>query len=328
MRPSAYPRPIARLIDTMHMGADRVIGAWERDGVVIDPGPASTAATVLAGLDGVEVRAILLTHIHLDHAAGTGTLLRAYPDARVYVHEIGAPHVIDPSRLLKSAARLYGSERMDELWGEVLPVPAERVTALSGGERVEGFEVLPAPGHAAHHVVYLDEADGSAYVGDVAGVRIPPGELTVMPTPPPEIDVEAWSRSIARLAERDPERLRLTHYGEIGAAAEQLEAAERALRVGAERARAGDREAFLRDLEAEIDDQPAGPPPIACGPRCHPSRSGSDSSATGASGASARRTEARRPLLCPAVVFGAGVGMRSAPQPDSATVAQATLSIK
>lgn len=248
---------MARLIDTMHMGRDRVIGAWETGGVIVDPGPASTAPTLLEGLADVDVRAILLTHIHLDHAAATGTLLRRFPDARVYVHEIGAPHVIDPSRLLKSAARLYGAEHMQELWGEVLAVEESRVTALGGGETVEGFEVLAAPGHAAHHVVYLDEADGSAYVGDVAGVRIPPGEVTVMPTPPPEIDVEAWSQSIARLAERAPERLRLTHFGEVEDAAEQLDAAEDSLRRGAELARAGDREAFLAAIEAEIGSQPA-----------------------------------------------------------------------
>ena len=239
----------------MHLGTDRVIGAWERDGVVIDPGPASTVATVLAGLEEVEVRAILLTHIHLDHAAGTGTLLRHFPGARVYVHEVGAPHLIDPERLLRSAARLYGADRMTELWGEVLPVDASRVTALSGGETVEGLEVLPAPGHATHHVVYLDDAEGTAYVGDVVGVRIPPGAVTVMPTPPPEIDVEAWSRSIARLAERGPERLRLTHFGEVAEAAAQLEAAERSLRHTAELARGGDRERFLAAVEAEIGAQ-------------------------------------------------------------------------
>jgi glyoxylase-like metal-dependent hydrolase (beta-lactamase superfamily II) len=249
---------LARLIDTEHGGADRVICAWETAGVIVDPGPASTVAKLLAGLEGVELRAILLTHIHLDHAAATGTLARRFPDARIYVHEVGAPHLVDPSRLLKSAARLYGGEdRLVELWGEVLPVDPERLTALRGGESVEGFDVLPTPGHAAHHVVYLDPDDGSAYVGDLAGVRIPPGEVTVMPTPPPEIDVDAWLASIAALAERRPQRLRLTHFGEVAAAAEQLEAARASLLRTAELARGLDRGRFLRDLDRLIDAQPA-----------------------------------------------------------------------
>jgi glyoxylase-like metal-dependent hydrolase (beta-lactamase superfamily II) len=119
---------------------------------------------------------------------------------------------------------------MTELWGEMLPVDPRRVTALSGGERVEGTEVLATPGHAGHHVVYLDEADGSAYVGDVAGVRIPPADLTLMPTPPPEIDVEAWLRSLDALADRRPESLRLAHFRErLGdlIAAQPPESAER-----------------------------------------------------------------------------------------------------
>jgi glyoxylase-like metal-dependent hydrolase (beta-lactamase superfamily II) len=249
---------IARLIDTMHLGADRVIGAWERDGVIVDPGPASTVETLLEGLEGAEPRALLLTHIHLDHAAAAGVLCERFAGLRVYVHEIGAPHVADPDRLLASAARLYGAENMERLWGRVIGVPAERITALRGGEVVEGMEVLYTPGHAAHHVSYLDE-DGSAYVGDVAGVRIPPGELTVMPTPPPEIDVEAWAVSLERLAEREPARLRLTHFGEVADAGAGIDAARESLRRHSELARGG-RERFLAELEAEIARQPAPVP--------------------------------------------------------------------
>lgn len=247
------------LIDTHHMGRDRVIGAWVRDEVVIDPGPASTVERLLEALGDVEPRAILLTHIHLDHAGATGTLLRRFPDARVYVHEIGAPHLIDPSRLLESAARLYGADRMDELWGETLGVPERSITALGGGETVEGMEVLYAPGHAAHHVVYLDGADGTAYVGDVAGVRIPPDGITMMPTPPPEIDIEAWAGSITALAERDPERLRLTHFGEASEAADQLGRAAASLRDLAELARPRERDRFLAALERRIAAQTAAP---------------------------------------------------------------------
>lgn len=248
---------VARLIDTEHMGVEHSIGAWESDGLLIDPGPGSTVETLLAGLGELEPRAILLTHIHLDHAGATGTLARRFPDARVYVHEIGAPHVVDPSRLLKSATRLYGEDRMAALWGEVLPVDSERVTALRGGESIEGFEVVAAPGHAAHHVVYVDRADGTAYVGDVAGVRIPPGEVTMMPTPPPEIDVEAWAGSIARLQEHGLERLRLTHFGEAPDAAAQLEAASESLRRTAELARPLDHDMFIRELGEIIDGQPS-----------------------------------------------------------------------
>lgn len=251
---------MARLIDTVHMGRDRVIGAWLREDVLIDPGPASTVSTVIDAVreTGRQLEAILLTHIHLDHAAGTGTLLREFPSARVYVHELGARHMIDPGRLWASASRLYGEERMRELWGDVLPVPADRITTIRGGETVAGMEVLATPGHAGHHVCYLDPGDGCAYVGDVAGVRIPPGTVTVMPTPPPEIDVEAWLASIAALRARRPSSLRLTHFGQADAPEEQLRAAEDALREMSALAEEGDRDRFLSAVEARIDGQPAG----------------------------------------------------------------------
>ena len=132
--------------------------------------------TLIDRLGAVTPRALLLTHIHLDHAGATGVLCRRYPDLRVYVHELGAPHLVDPSKLLKSAGRLYGDD-MWELWGEVAPVPEERITSLKGGETVEGFRVAYTPGHASHHVSYLHEETHDAYVGDVAGVRIPPYDL-------------------------------------------------------------------------------------------------------------------------------------------------------
>lgn len=250
---------MARLIDSFHMGRDRVIGAWLRQGVLIDPGPASTAGKVIDALreSETELEAILLTHIHLDHAAGTGTVLREFPSAHVYVHELGAPHMIDPSRLWASASRLYGAERMRELWGDVLPVAADRITTIRGGETVAGMEVLATPGHAGHHVSYLDPSDGCAYVGDVAGVRIPPGTVTVMPTPPPEIDVEAWLGSIAALRERRPSGLRMTHFGEVTDAEAQLRAAEESLTELSVLAEHGNRDRFLAAVEARIDDQPA-----------------------------------------------------------------------
>jgi len=195
----------------MHLGLDRVIAAWERDGALIDPGPESTVERVLAELGG-EPRAILLTHIHLDHAGATGALVRRFPSLRVYVHESGAPHLIDPSKLLRSAGRLYGGE-MERLWGEVVPVPDANIVALSGGEEVEGMEVLYAPGHAGHHVVYFDGDSGDAFVGDVGGVLIPPGDEVWMPTPPPDIDLEAWRKSEERILAWEPDTLFLTHFG-------------------------------------------------------------------------------------------------------------------
>ena len=247
----------ARVIDTMHLGLDRVIGAWERRGALIDPGPAVSIETVLAELEGGEPAAILLTHIHLDHAGATGVLVRRFPSLRVYVHEVGAPHLIDPSRLLKSAARLYGDE-MDRLWGEVVPVPEENITVLSGGETIDGLRVLAAPGHASHHVAYLDEDSGDAFVGDVGGVMIPPTGEVWIPSPPPDIDVELWDASIAALRDFGPARLALTHFGPADDPPEHLDAAERELHALAETARVNDREGFLARLEERIDRHPAG----------------------------------------------------------------------
>jgi glyoxylase-like metal-dependent hydrolase (beta-lactamase superfamily II) len=237
------------MIDVMHLGRDRVIGAYEVDGLIVDPGPSTGMGALLAGLSA-EPRALLLTHVHLDHAGASGSLVSRSPRLRVYVHEVGAPHLIEPGKLLQSAARLYGDD-MDRLWGEVLPVPAENVVALAGGESIEGFRVAHTPGHANHHVAYFHEESGDAYMGDVAGVRIPPSDLTIAPTPPPDIDVEAWESSLDRVAAWRPRRLCLTHFGVADSPLEQLESARESLRRGAERAREGDHDRFLRDLDAE-----------------------------------------------------------------------------
>src|SRR5919206_2926914 len=234
---------MSRPIDVLHLGRDRVICAYEIDGVIVDPGPASCLDTLIDRLGPVEPRALLLTHIHLDHAGATGVLCRRYPKLRVYVHEIGAPHLVDPSKLLKSVGRLYGDD-MWELWGEVAPVPEERITALSGGETVEGFRVAYTPGHASHHVCYLHEDTGDAYVGDVAAVRIPPGDHTVAPTPPPDIDVERWARSIDTVAEWQPRRLGLTHFGYPDDPGAQLGRVLEALARQLEWAQLGSTEAF------------------------------------------------------------------------------------
>src|SRR5215218_10201779 len=193
-------------------------------------------------------RALLLTHIHLDHAGASGVLCRRYPKLEVYVHEKGAPHLVDPGRLLQSAAQLYGDD-MDELWGEVAPVPEARVRPLSGGERVEGFRVAYTPGHAWHHVCYLHEDSGDAYVGDMAGVRIPPYRHTVAPTPPPDIDVEAWLDSLHTIAAWNPQSLRLTHFGHVTDVADHLHRIRSALIEAADSARLDGEERFVARIE-------------------------------------------------------------------------------
>jgi glyoxylase-like metal-dependent hydrolase (beta-lactamase superfamily II) len=244
---------VARAIDVMHLGRDRVICAYELDGLVIDPGPASCADTLVEALGEAEPRALLLTHIHLDHAGGAGVLARRYPQLEVYVHERGAPHLVDPSKLLESAGRLYGDD-MERLWGEVAPVPEERVHPLSGGETVEGFRVAATPGHASHHVCYFHEDTGEAYVGDVAGVRIPPSETTLAPTPPPDIDLEAWLDSLHTVAAWNPRALCLTHFGPVTDVEDQLHRLRTALLGNADAARRETEEEFVRRLDAELQE--------------------------------------------------------------------------
>ena len=238
-------------IDVLHLGRDRVICAFELDGLIVDPGPASCVDTLIDRLGPVEPRALLLTHIHLDHAGASGVLCRRYPNLKVYVHERGAPHLIDPSKLLASATRLYGDD-MWELWGEVAPVPEERLHVLSGGETVEGFRVAYTPGHASHHVSYLHEESGDAYVGDVAGVRIPPYRWVVAPTPPPDIDIELWLDSLHTVASWNPQSLCLTHFGQVTDVAEHLHRTRCALTDAADSARMDGEERFIARLESAL----------------------------------------------------------------------------
>jgi glyoxylase-like metal-dependent hydrolase (beta-lactamase superfamily II) len=226
---------------------------------VVDPGPATTVdalCTALAagGRSMADVRAILLTHIHLDHSGGVGVLLRDYPGIRVYVHERGAPHVVDPSRLLDSASRLYG-DRMQALWGDILPVPAASVEVVRGGEALDvvGIDVRVAytPGHASHHVSYLDASDGIAFVGDTGGVRLGAPLLVVAPTPPPDIDVEAWAVSLDRVRGWAPERVFVTHFGAFDNAAAHLADVEERLRHASEATRGLLADARLDDGERQ-----------------------------------------------------------------------------
>jgi glyoxylase-like metal-dependent hydrolase (beta-lactamase superfamily II) len=212
-------------LDVNFLGHSRVIASCLLEGgsggvTLIDPGPGTSLdglRTALAahGRGFEDVDTILLTHIHLDHAGGTGAILRVRPDIRVFVHERGAPHVIDPSRLMASASRLYGND-MERLWGEMVPVPRENVHVLRGGEciRAAGRElrVEYTPGHASHHVSYFDPETRTAFAGDTAGIRVGEPLYVVPPTPPPDVDFEAWDASIDRLLAWQPERLFLTHF--------------------------------------------------------------------------------------------------------------------
>jgi glyoxylase-like metal-dependent hydrolase (beta-lactamase superfamily II) len=243
-----------RLIDVEHLGRRRVIGCWDVDGILVDPGPESSLPTLLEALGDEQPRAILLTHIHLDHAAATGAMVAKWPDLPVYVHERGAPHIVDPSRLLASAERLYG-DQLEYLWGKIQPVPEANVTTLAGGETVLGMRVAYTPGHASHHVSYLHEESGTAFVGDVAACRIPPTEMIIPPTPPPDIDVELWEKSLDVLEEWAPGSLALTHFGRVEDPAAHLASVRHRLREEAELARKLDEETYERDLQRRIADQ-------------------------------------------------------------------------
>jgi glyoxylase-like metal-dependent hydrolase (beta-lactamase superfamily II) len=246
--------PSAQPIDVRHLGLERVICCWRVGDVLVDPGPEAALPNLLDALGDWRPRALLLTHIHLDHAGGTGALVRRWPELEVYVHERGAPHLIDPSKLLASAGRLYGEERMAQLWGEVVPVPEANVHVLGGGERLDvagGVQVLYTPGHASHHVCYLHEQSGRAFVGDMGGVRIPPADVTIAPTPPPDIDVEAWEASLEAIAAWRPTSLALTHFGAVEDVDAQLDAVRRSLRELA----ALSRNAGPETVEAAVRDR-------------------------------------------------------------------------
>jgi glyoxylase-like metal-dependent hydrolase (beta-lactamase superfamily II) len=205
-------------LDLLHLGRELVIGAYlleTPDGpALFDCGPTTCVPALKAGLRGrglelQDVPHLLLSHIHLDHAGAAGVLVREHPGLQVHVSPIGAAHLVDPSRLEQSARRLYGDE-FDALWGELAPVPQENVHET--GDHVLGLDCFPSPGHAWHHVCYVD-GDGTLYAGDAAGVRIQPNRFVLPPTPPPEFDLATWEATLDELERRDPERLALIHFG-------------------------------------------------------------------------------------------------------------------
>lgn len=229
------------LVDLEYLGEMKSVATVLLEGsegiAIVDPGPSTTLPALrrrlaARGASVGTVRAILLTHIHLDHAGATGTLLRENPHIWVFVHARGASHLVDPSRLLRSAQRIYG-DQMERLWHEVLPVPADRLHVLgdedaflAAGRRVRS---VYTPGHAWHHVAFLDDASGVAFVGDTAGERYP-GEQYVLPvTPPPDIDIDRWMTSSERIRAWGASQLMITHFGAFPDPARHLAEHERRL---------------------------------------------------------------------------------------------------
>ncbi len=225
-------------IDVCHLGVPKVICCHEIDGYLVDPGPESSVSALLEAVGEGPPRAVLLTHIHFDHAGAAGALVRRWPEVEVWVHERGAPHLVDPTRLVRSARQLYGDD-FDRLWGEVVPVPEANLRVLAGGERIDGWRVAYTPGHASHHVAYLREDGGTACCGDVAGVRIGDGPV-IPPTPPPDIDLEAWHASIEVVRDWRPERLAVTHFGTFDDVERHLDELDEGLDRGGELARETD----------------------------------------------------------------------------------------
>jgi glyoxylase-like metal-dependent hydrolase (beta-lactamase superfamily II) len=248
------------LVDANWVGRPRSIGValLESAGhrALIDPGPESTYSTVrerleARGISVAQLDAILLTHIHLDHAGASGALVRDNPRLAVYVHALGAPHMIDPSRLLASAARLW-PDNLYQLFGETLPVPKENLRILEGGESLtlgtRKLDVVYTPGHASHHVSYFDPDEELAFVGDTTGIRIDGGSYILPATPPPDISLEIWENSFAAILARRPSRMFLTHFGFAPNPAEHIDEFRRRLHGWAELAAD-----VLRSASSEVD---------------------------------------------------------------------------
>jgi glyoxylase-like metal-dependent hydrolase (beta-lactamase superfamily II) len=232
-------KPIASgldYVDLQFLGVPEIIATAILHGpsgvALIDPGPSTTIGNLRAALGrkgiGVgDIRQLLLTHIHLDHAGAAGSLVRENPSIEVLVHDAGAPHMADPAKLIASATRLYGEADMQRLWGEFVAVPTANIRALRGGETIVAggreLQVAYTPGHAWHHVSYFDPASRVAFVGDTGGIRRGEGTYVMPPTPPPDIDLEAWRESEDRILSWDPDALFLTHFGPFRGARVQFQ---------------------------------------------------------------------------------------------------------
>jgi glyoxylase-like metal-dependent hydrolase (beta-lactamase superfamily II) len=235
-------------IDTLLGGWQRVTAGYLIEGsapVLVETGSQSSVPVVLEALAGLglgpeDLAGVVVTHIHLDHAGGVGDVASAFPRATVYVHEKGARHLADPSRLVDSAARVYGP-LLDTLYGRLDPTPTERIHVLADGEQIEvgpgrSLTSIDSPGHAKHHLGLHDSASGILFVGDAVGVRLPDVGVLRPSTPPPDFDLDQALHSLHRFAERRPSGLALAHYGLLPDPADVLEEAEGMLRQWAETA--------------------------------------------------------------------------------------------
>jgi glyoxylase-like metal-dependent hydrolase (beta-lactamase superfamily II) len=232
---------------------------------VIDPGPSTTLATLeqrLAerGIALTDLRHVLLTHVHLDHAGVTGHLVARNPKLQVHVHVEGAPHIADPEKLVASTRRTFG-EAHDRLWGEVHPVPADRIKAWEPGTRgpLRGVRALPTPGHIGHHLAYIDEKEGTLFAGDSMGIILAPGAPTHPPTPPPAIDIAAWQETLERIGGVRPERVAATHFGVHGSVedrrhqlADRLARVESRVRAALEKGKEHDALDYEQEVREEI----------------------------------------------------------------------------
>lgn len=245
------------LIDLHHTGHPQLIGSYlletPEGPALFDCGPASCLPALKQGLSErglelTEVKHLLLSHIHLDHAGAAGVIAREHPGVEIHVSAVGAPHLVDPTRLEASARRLYG-DAFDDLWGELVAVPEANVHVV--GEHVLGLECFPSPGHARHHVSYLD-GDGTLYAGDSLGVRKPPARFVLPPTPPPEIDLEAWEQTLLETERRSPARFALTHCGSFDDVEEHIARLRTTLAAWADRVAGGmDEASFIAAARAD-----------------------------------------------------------------------------
>lgn len=235
------------VIDLNFLGLRESVGLYLLEGngelALVDSGPSSCLPALrnflaARGLTLANISTLLLTHIHFDHAGATGTLVKENPTLKIYVHEIGAKHLKDPSRLVKSATRLYG-DALQQMFGEFLPVPEENIHALTGGESIRAagrkIEIAYTPGHASHHVSYFDQSTGAAFAGDTTGMRLPGYSVVAPLSPPPDIDLAAFTESFVEIERRKPTQLLLPHFGAYNNVSEHLQATREILYAWTER---------------------------------------------------------------------------------------------
>lgn len=251
-------------VDTNMAGREVVTSAYlirAREPALIETGPTTSVDAVVEGLSELglasdELAHVVVTHIHLDHAGGVGRLAARFPRARIWVHDRGAPHLADPTKLVRSAGRVYGEERMQQLFGPVDPVPADRLTPLSDGDRIvlgdRVLDVLYTPGHASHHVALVDSQTGALFTGDALGIHLPDVRVLRPATPPPDIDVELSVDSIRKIRARRSPALLFSHYGPVEEVDELCQLAESRLLKWANIVRGAMEETGELDRVAEI----------------------------------------------------------------------------